>query len=200
MGHSMGSAVALAHALANRTAARGYVLTAPIAFGVRGLDAAGPMMALPPVANFVNRTLVINGKLYNRRWVWLAFAPNQRSIPDGYVEKAVQLELDPCQFRADLRNLMTVNASLLEMAPRYGEIDAPVAILAGERDLLSNLQLQAEPLAESLPRGQLTVLPKTGHMVHFVHPDLVLSAVEGIDNGVLDKTTLRQSPLSSLLV
>ena len=198
IGHSMGSAVALAHALANKTAAKGYLLLAPIAFGARGLDAAKPMMSQPPVANFVNRTLLFNGKLVNHGWVWLAFAPNQRCIPDGYTERAVRLGLDPCQLGADLRNLLTVNASLLEMAPRYGEIEQPVIILAGDRDLLSNVMLQAEPLAESLPHAQLMVLPKTGHMVHFAHPELVLNAVERIDLGVLPTPALRQSPFSAL--
>ncbi|MBF8298954.1 MAG: putative alpha/beta hydrolase [Dehalococcoidia bacterium] len=187
VGHSFGSSVALAHALAYPGAAKGYVLLAPMAFGVQALDAATPMIANRQVTSLINRFLILNGKLHNRRLVRLAFAPNQSCMPDGFAETCLQFILDPSQSQADLRNLLTVNKSLLEMAPRYPEIEQPVVILTGEKDLVSRAETQASPLTKALQKAELVVLPKTGHMVQFVRPDAVFDAIDHVERVASDQ-------------
>ena len=180
VGHSLGASVALAHALAHPGGAAGYVLIAPIAFSMPALDRAAPFVRRRAVSSMVRSILLGNSRLTMRRLVDLAFMPNLDCIPDGFTETVTGLLADPCQFQADLRNLMTANESLHHMEQRYVEIAEPIAILAGTADLFSRPEAQARRLARALPRSELELLSGVGHMLQFVEPEAVMRAIEGL--------------------
>lgn len=70
---------------------------------------------------------------------------------------------------------------------RLGQIDVPTLVLFGERDrMIPNPVLHggtaralAERVTPRLPRAQLVMVPRAGHMVHFERPGAWNAAVEG---------------------
>lgn len=63
-------------------------------------------------------------------------------------------------------------------ATRYGEISAPVTIIAGEPDKTVKTNIHARPFAAMVPNAKLIVLPDLGHMVQNAVPDLVKTEIE----------------------
>lgn len=57
--------------------------------------------------------------------------------------------------------------------------DVPVRIVAGDTDRLTPHR-HAETIASSLPRAELEVVPGTGHMLLFEHPDRVTAQLLGV--------------------
>jgi len=60
---------------------------------------------------------------------------------------------------------------------RLGELEMPVAILAGERD--EKYAAIAAAMAERIPGAGLVVVPGAGHALHLERPDAVAAAITG---------------------
>ena len=70
-------------------------------------------------------------------------------------------------------------------APRYGEIRAPVTIIAGEPDKTVKTNIHARPFAATVPHARLIVRPDLGHMVQNAVPDLVKTEIETMIDGIV---------------
>ena len=60
---------------------------------------------------------------------------------------------------------------------RYGELDLPVAIIAGSGDLISNPKAQSNRLAHVVLDRDAELVEGAGHMVHYFAPERVVAAV-----------------------
>ncbi|HWC27062.1 MAG TPA: alpha/beta fold hydrolase [Solirubrobacteraceae bacterium] len=88
--------------------------------------------------------------------------------------RADRLSNEPVHVAAALRGIGTgVMAPLWD---RLGELDLPVAVLAGERD--PAYVALGERLARALPRGELTIVPGAGHALPLEAPAAVAAAIE----------------------
>ncbi len=96
--------------------------------------------------------------------------------------------LRPREFLANAWDLVTLKAAVAEQAPRYGEIKAPITIIAGDVDKTVSTNIHSRPLAATAPNAKLIVLPGVGHMVQYAVPDLVVAEIEAMIGGMARST------------
>ena len=80
---------------------------------------------------------------------------------------------------ADARHT-TLKQTVIEQAPRYGEIKVPVAIISGDVDKTVSTNIHSRPFAAAVSGAKLLVLPGIGHMIQNAAPDFVVSEVEAM--------------------
>jgi 2-succinyl-6-hydroxy-2,4-cyclohexadiene-1-carboxylate synthase len=88
--------------------------------------------------------------------------------------RADRLRNDPQHLAAALRGIGT--GTMQPLWDRLGELDMPVAVLAGERD--EKFAALGRRLAGALPRGELTIVPAAGHALALEAPAAVAAAIE----------------------
>lgn len=183
VGHSLGASLVLTLALRYPEAASGYVLLAPYAYAGAGPGHAriGSLLELPGVGRALlspirRMMLAAVDKMYAA-----IFRP--APVPAGYIDLVKAVALHPAAFRADMETILSADATLAALAPRYGEITAPTAIVVGASDQTTALERQAHPLRQTLPAARLAVLPGVGHMVQFHAPGVVRAAVQAVAVG-----------------
>jgi pimeloyl-ACP methyl ester carboxylesterase len=107
------------------------------------------------------------------------FAP--QAMPRNFVQdSATRLLLRPREFIANAWDLVTLRAAMAEQAPRYGNITAPVTIIAGDVDKTVSTHIHSQPLARTAKNTKLIVLNGVGHMIQYAAPDLVISEIEAM--------------------
>ncbi len=177
LGHSFGGAVAMAWGLNHDPAALVVVSGATIPWeGGLGLQyrllgsSVGGAVVAPLATAFVNKDTVA-------KTIEGIFAPNP--VPAGYVDYIGSgLTLTRTAIRANARQVNTLHAQLLDMAPRYETITIPVEILHGRADDTVPPHVHAEPLNNLLPNSNLVLVDNLGHMPHHAAPDYVVAAIE----------------------
>jgi pimeloyl-ACP methyl ester carboxylesterase len=111
------------------------------------------------------------------------FAP--QPMPDGFVSSsATLLLLRPREFLANAWELISLKAAVAQQAPRYGEIEAPVVVIAGDSDTTVSPAIHSRPFAATVPNAKLIVLPGVGHMVQYAAPELVVREIEAMIAGL----------------
>lgn len=178
VGHSFGSMVATAMALDHAESVSRLVLIGGYYFPSARADAL--LMSPPaiPVVGDVMRYTVspllgaamlpkLNDKIFDP-------AP----VPDGWVEEfPFEMTLRPSQIRAEAAEAAIMVPAAAAMAPRLGEIDLPVTIIAGEGDAVVTMESQSVRLHELLPNSRLKAIEGAGHMVHHTARDQVAAAI-----------------------
>ncbi|MES5484271.1 alpha/beta hydrolase [Bradyrhizobium sp. INPA03-11B] len=193
--HSWAGALALRIALDHPERVAGLVLLAPVAYPWRGgagryNDAISTPLIGPLLAHTITLPL---GLLVANSGASGVFAP--QPMPDDFVrDSATLLLLRPREFIANARDLVSLKAAVIEQAPRYAEIKAPLSIISGDVDKTVTTGIHSRLLAATLPQAKLIVLPGVGHMVQYAALDLVASEIEAMAGrlvqlaATLDKT------------
>ncbi|WP_076864954.1 alpha/beta fold hydrolase [Bradyrhizobium mercantei] len=179
--HSWAGALALRIALDHPDRVAGLVLLAPVAYPWRGgAGRYNDVIATPLIGPLLAYTITLPlGYLVAGSGARGVFAP--QPMPDDFVrDSATLLLLRPREFIANARDLVTLKAAVIEQAPRYAEITAPVSIISGDVDKTVSTGIHSRPLAATAPNARLIVLPGTGHMVQYAAPDLVASEIEAM--------------------
>ncbi len=177
LGHSYGAAVAMAWAL--EEPAEGIVIVSgatmpwpgPLRRYYRVFGSAlGSAFGGPLVAAFV-------GEDRTRTALDGVFAP--APVDPGYYKgAAVPLAIRSDTFRANARQVKSLRPTLVEMSSRYPEVMLPVEILHGTADTTVRPEIHAEPLQDTLPNANLTLLDGIGHSPHNVTPKHVIAAID----------------------
>ena len=68
----------------------------------------------------------------------------------------------------------------IALSHRYSELTLPVAILAGDGDLIVHKSKHAERLADDLKGATLNVVAGQGHMLHWAVPEQVVAAITDV--------------------
>jgi pimeloyl-ACP methyl ester carboxylesterase len=112
-------------------------------------------------------------------------------MPDDFVDSsATRLLLRPREFLANARDLVDLKQAVAAQAPRYGEIDRPVTIIAGdENDKTVSTNIHSRPFAAAVKGAKLIVLRGVGHMVQYAAPDLVVSEIEAMAGRIVHGAT-----------
>jgi pimeloyl-ACP methyl ester carboxylesterase len=185
LGHSWSGAAATAYALAFPDAVAGLVLLAPVTHpwpgGVAWVNRA---VTTPIVGPLIARTLILPfGYFMMPFGVDAVFAP-QSPPPDYIARTGLRLILRPSEFTANAQDIVGLHAFVTAQSPRYGEIKAPVAIVAGDgNDKTVYTDIHSRTIAKQAARVDLTVLPGIGHMVQFVATGRVVQAVDDVAAG-----------------
>jgi pimeloyl-ACP methyl ester carboxylesterase len=178
VGHSHGALVVAAMALNHPERLRGIALLGGYFYPTARADVllvAGS--AVPGYGDLLNRTLMpllaealqkrINKKIFGpaeptRRWLR---------------EFSWAMALRPSRMRAGAADAVHMVPAARRLFARYGEIELPVAIVAGRGDRLVDTATQSERLHRDLPNSRLRVIDGVGHMVHQSAPEQVAAAV-----------------------
>lgn len=179
--HSWAGALALRIALDDPDRVAGLVLLAPVAYPWRGgAGRYNDLISTPLIGPLLAHTITLPlGYLVTTPGARGVFAP--QPMPDDFVrDSETLLLLRPREFIANARDLVTLKAAMVEQAPRYAEIKAPLSIIAGDVDTTVTTRIHSRPLAATAPNAKLTVLPGVGHMVQYIAPDLVASEIEAM--------------------
>ncbi|WP_420968936.1 alpha/beta fold hydrolase [Bradyrhizobium sp. B120] len=179
--HSWAGALALRIALDHPDRVAGLALLAPVAYPWRGgAGRYNDVISTPLIGPLLAHTITLPlGYLVTTSGVRGVFAP--QPMPADFVrDSETLLLLRPREFIANARDLVTLKAAVVEQAPRYAEIKAPLSIISGDVDKTVSTRIHSRPLAASAPNAKLIVLPGVGHMVQYAAPDLVASEIEAM--------------------
>jgi 2-succinyl-6-hydroxy-2,4-cyclohexadiene-1-carboxylate synthase len=80
---------------------------------------------------------------------------------------------DPTALAAALRGLGT--GALPSLWPRLRELGTRVELVVGERD--AKFRSTAEQMARDIPDARVTVVPRSGHAVHWEEPEAVAAVI-----------------------
>jgi len=177
--HSWAGALALRVALDHPERVAGLVLLAPVAYPWKGgAGRYNDVISMPLIGPLLAHTITLPlGYLVANAGAQGVFAP--QPLPENFVrDSATLLLLRPREFIANARDLVTLKAAVVEQAPRYAEIKAPLSIMSGDVDKTVTTGIHSRLLAATVPAAKLIVLPDVGHMVQYAAPDLVASEIE----------------------
>jgi pimeloyl-ACP methyl ester carboxylesterase len=106
------------------------------------------------------------------------FAPSR--VTDRFkAEYSSAMALRPSQIRATAEDGALMVPGAMGLRARYGELAMPVAIVAGDGDIVVRKR-QAERLHGAVPGSSLEIVGGSGHMVHHVATDRVVEAVAAV--------------------
>jgi pimeloyl-ACP methyl ester carboxylesterase len=185
----IGNAIFVVHSWAGALGARmaldypdrvaGLVMLAPVAYPWRGgVGWYNKLVTTPLIGPLLAYTVTLPlGYFLTESGARGVFAP--QTMPDGFVENsATPLLLRPREFLANAWDLVTLKAAVIEQAPRYAEIKAPVVVIAGDADKTVWPTIHSQPFAATVPHAKLILLPGVGHMVMYAEPDLVMHEID----------------------
>jgi pimeloyl-ACP methyl ester carboxylesterase len=177
VGHSWGSALALAYALDFPRDVAGLVLLAPAVYlSNDGVSVISKLPAVPIIGDVVNYLFTpLFGASLVRSDLKKAFAPHP--LPPHYLRSVLAEWTRPKNVKWYAVDDALLNDSLPALSARYPEVRTPLAIVTGDSDLIVPAKENAHRLHESLPHSLLQVLAETGHQIPFTHPDAVIAAV-----------------------
>ena len=179
-GHSWGAPLVVTYALHHPGDIRGVVAASGYYYPNRRLDAAMAVLNGAPVIGPICRNTIspvmnaIMGPLALR----LLFSPNP--VPPTYAEFPASLSLRPVAIRAAGEDGMTLRDWAARTSPRYGEIRAPVVIVAGTDDKAVDYRGHSVRLHHDIPGSRLHIWPNTGHMVHHSRTEEVIQSIEEV--------------------
>ena len=179
LGHSYGGAVAMAWALEEE--ASGIVIV------------SGATMPWPgPLQRYYRIFGSLLGSAFGAPLV-TAYVPEERARtavegvfepspvdPVYYEAAAIPLAIRTDTFRANARQVKTLRPHLVEMSARYPDMTLPVEILHGTADTTVRPEIHAEPLDDTLPNANLTLLDGIGHAPHHVAPEPIIAAIDRV--------------------
>jgi pimeloyl-ACP methyl ester carboxylesterase len=181
VGHSWGGAVALRLVLDRPDLASGLVLIAPVAYEwPGGVSWHLHWSSHPVIGDLFNH--VITRPFANaavRSGLTGAFGPSP--VPENYLETASSLRaVRPAAMRANSLDMMAAKREIIGQQARYGEIAAPVALLAGDGDTVVSTMIHSVKLAQTLPDARLDVVQGAGHLPHEAAPGRFLKLLDWV--------------------
>ncbi|RXH35516.1 alpha/beta fold hydrolase [Bradyrhizobium zhanjiangense] len=177
--HSWSGALGARIALDHPHRVAGLVMLAPVTHPWRGgVGRYNEIIATPVIGPLLAYTITLPlGYVLTESGARNVFLP--QVMPDGFVkDSATPLLLRPREFIANAYDLVTLKEAVAAQVARYGEIRAPVTIIAGEPDKTVSTGIHARPFAAIVPNAKLIVLPDLGHMVQNAVPDVVKAEIE----------------------
>ena len=177
--HSWSGALGARLALDHPGRVAGLVMLAPVTHPWRGgVGRYNEIIATPVIGPLLAYTITLPlGFFLTEPGARGAFLP--QIMPEAFVgNTATRLLLRPREFIANAYDLVTLKEAVAAQVARYGEIKAPVTIIAGEPDKTVRTNIHARPFAAMVPNAKLILLPDLGHMVQNAVPDLVKTEIE----------------------
>jgi pimeloyl-ACP methyl ester carboxylesterase len=177
VGHSWGTLVALALGLRYPEDVKSLVLLSGYYFPTLRLDV--PALASPaiPLLGALMRYTVspLLGRLMWARMAKKMFGP--APVPRRFARFPQWMSLRPSQLRASAAEAGLMVPAAISLRRRYRQLQAPAVILAGLGDRIIGSK-QSTRLHEALRRSELTTIPATGHMIHYLWPRKIVAAID----------------------
>ncbi len=184
VGHSWGTMVATALALAHPESVERLVLMSGYYYPTPRLDLpALAMPAVPGIGTVLRNT--ISPLLARAMWPLIRrtmFGP--APVTESFLRWPVWMTLRPSQLRASAAETAMMVPGAWKRSDDYSMLKMPVTILAGDGDKIVNTHVQSERLHRDVPQSELRVIPGAGHMVHHIAPSEVIAAIAAAADGV----------------
>ena len=181
VGHSRGGNVALAYGLVYPGDVVGLVTLAPAPYGVP-VPPLIRSLSIPLVGPLLAHTVYVPfGRNGVEAGLETAFAPEGPPPPD-YLDVYAAYELRPRQLLAHAHDHVRGRESADAMAERYAALRVPLVVVHGTADRNVPVE-QARRLHHAAPRSRLIEIEGAGHEVMFLHPEVVLDALEQVSMG-----------------
>jgi pimeloyl-ACP methyl ester carboxylesterase len=189
VGHSWGTLVALAMALDHPELVSGLVLMSGYYYGTARPDVVpASLPAIPVVGDLISATVSpLAGRVIGPLGIKASFAPAE--ISKKFADFPVGLTLRPSQVRSTAADTAMMVPAAIALSRRYGELDLPITVLAGEGDTIAWIGHHAERFAEEVANVKLIIIPGQGHLFHYAVPETVTAAIEDVSSrGSVDTT------------
>ena len=178
VGHSFGALVTAALALNHPERLRGIALLGGYYYPSARADVllVAPS-AIPGVGDVLRHTFMpLLGQALRPRFNAKLFGPAKPT--QAWLDLFPwAMALRPSRVRAGAADAVQMVPAAAGLAPRYKEIELPVAILAGRGDRMVNTGAQSERLHSALPHSRLHLIDGIGHMIHHNAPKEVAAAI-----------------------
>jgi pimeloyl-ACP methyl ester carboxylesterase len=125
-----------------------------------------------------NTAAPLTGLLVWPAAVKASFAP--ASVPDKFSDFPMAMTLRPSQVRATAADTALMVPSAMALSDRYGELQLPVIVMAGEGDLITHVGKHAQRLADDIAGSDLRIIPGQGHLFHYHLPEQVVAAIDDV--------------------
>jgi HAD superfamily hydrolase (TIGR01509 family) len=191
VGHSWGTLVALALALAHHNELSGLVLVSGYYFPTARADVALLSPPAIPVLGDVMRYTISPalGRLLMPKLLRKIFAPAPVTARFA-AEFPTDLALRPSQIRASAEDTALMIPAAAALSHCYGSLALPIAIVAGTDDQMVDFERQARRLKGELPHSELHAIEGGGHMIHHIAPDRIVGAVDAVAARPAQKVSL----------
>ena len=182
VGHSLGGAISLAHAVLHPGKARGYVLLAPAA---RRPEPSPPMFKRLEVRNPLLQRIVAwtvgvpLGIKYGRQVTAQVFAP-QPVTPDFATASGGLLSLRPKAILTNMKDFNATSPDVNTLHTRYKDIAAPVLCLFGVEDHVLMAEFHLEAVGK-IPGIEIQRIAGAGHMLMHNETQAVIAAIRRQD-------------------
>ncbi len=181
VGHSWGGALAMTLTVRHPERVRGLVLLGPYLYPLTEPDDwFHNLPRLPFLRSVIGHAFLAPAiRLLGPRYISASFGPEP--IPPGYHEMWLDISAQPDHFDTTLEEVRTIDPALHEVSRRYQEVDVPITVITGDSDESVDPRLNARRLAQEHDLAELVWLEEVGHMVPWLHGQLVLDAVEDVE-------------------
>ena len=180
VGHSWGTMVALAMALNRPQAVAGLVLLSGYYYGTARPDVYPFSLPAIPIAGglLANTLAPVVGRLIAAPGIKASFYP--APVPEKFSAFPLPMIFRPSQVRATAVDDALMVPAAIRLSRRYGELQMPIVVMAGEGDLITHLEKHAERITQEVASAELRRVPGQGHLLHYGVPDQVVASVETV--------------------
>jgi pimeloyl-ACP methyl ester carboxylesterase len=181
LGHSWGTLAALEMAVQFPDDICGIVLLSGYYYPTARLDSAmSAPLALPVVGDAMRYTVSpVTGRMLIKQSVKAMFSPAE--TPRNFIDAVPhEMVLRPSQLRAEGQDGALMVSSAARLRRHYGELRLPIDIFAGAGDKVVDVEAHSVRLHREVAHSSLTVVPETGHMVHYAAAANIVTAVEAM--------------------
>ena len=189
LGHSWGASVAMALALEHPDSVKALVLASGYYYPTARADVvamSGP--AIPILGDILRYTLApLLGRLMWPGALRKIFGPAEvpRKFTEGFPKG---MALRPSQLRASAAESALMIPDAFGTRGRYGELEMPVVIIAGELDRLIDSERQSEQLSRDVGHSSFRSVPGAGHMIHQTAMRDVMAAIDEAAGAVVARS------------
>jgi pimeloyl-ACP methyl ester carboxylesterase len=177
LGHSWGAAVAVALATRHPPFVQALVLASGYYYPSARSDAATSLpSALPGLGDILSYTVSpLVGRLMWPAIVRKMFGPNQ--VPGKFAAFPMEMTVRPSQMRAAAAEASMMVPAAFMASKRYGGLDMPTVIIAGEGDRLIDIDKQSARLHDEIKQSSLHRVAGAGHMIQQSATSDVMAAI-----------------------
>jgi len=110
-----------------------------------------------------------------------------RSVPKKFEGFPKEMALRPSQIRASSIESALMVPDAFHLPGKYAKLKMPVAVIAGDKDRLIDIDAQSARLHRDIPQSTFHRFGGTGHMVHQTATAGVMAAIDQVgEHGCLD--------------
>lgn len=181
LGHSWGGGLAMTLAVRHPGRVRGLVLMGPYLYPLtEPEDWFHRLPRLPFMRSVIGHAFLAPAmRLLGPRYISASFGPEP--IPAGYHEMWLDISAQPDHFDTTLEELRTIDPALYEVSRKYPDLQVPVTVITGDSDESVDPRLNARRLSQEIEQAELVWLEEVGHMVPWLHSEVVLEAVAELE-------------------